>query len=72
VIATAVLLQLAGTVRAPTGSGEPTESALLARGQPVPDISGTTLDGQAFSLTALRGRPVIVNFWGPSCVPCRD
>jgi len=24
------------------------------------------------SLSSLRGRPVIVNFWGPSCVPCRD
>jgi cytochrome c biogenesis protein CcmG/thiol:disulfide interchange protein DsbE len=41
-------------------------------GAPAPAIVGTTLDGQAFDLAAYRGRPVIVNFWGPSCVPCRD
>lgn len=41
-------------------------------GQPAPAFSGTTLDGQALALEDLRGRPVIVNFWGPSCVPCRD
>jgi cytochrome c biogenesis protein CcmG/thiol:disulfide interchange protein DsbE len=47
-------------------------STLLERGAPAPAIAGTTLDGQALELASLRGRPVIVNFWGPSCVPCRD
>jgi peroxiredoxin len=26
----------------------------------------------SFDLASYRGRPIIVNFWGPSCVPCRD
>lgn len=41
-------------------------------GEPAPPIVGTTLDGAPFDLGALRGRPVIINFWGPSCVPCRE
>ena len=67
-LATVALLQLARLVSAPGA----TEPPLLARGQPAPAIVATTLDGQAFDLASLRGRPVIVNFWGPSCVPCRD
>jgi cytochrome c biogenesis protein CcmG/thiol:disulfide interchange protein DsbE len=42
------------------------------RGQPAPDLVGTTLDGAELRLSEFRGRPVVVNFWGPSCIPCRD
>jgi cytochrome c biogenesis protein CcmG, thiol:disulfide interchange protein DsbE len=37
-----------------------------------PPIAGTTLEGTQFDLASLAGHPVLVNFWGPSCVPCRD
>lgn len=50
----------------------PSTGQRAAVGEPAPPIVGTTLDGAGFDLAALRGRPVIVNFWGPSCVPCRD
>jgi cytochrome c biogenesis protein CcmG/thiol:disulfide interchange protein DsbE len=44
----------------------------VAVGQPAPRIVGTTLDGEAFDLASYAGRPVVLNFWGPTCIPCRD
>ena len=41
-------------------------------GTQAPQIVGTTLDGAAFDLGDLAGKPVMINFWGPSCVTCRD
>ena len=51
------------------GSGGEPRAAV---GGIAPAIVGSTLDGASFDLDALRGRPVVVNFWGPSCVPCRN
>ena len=52
------------------GSGDGETRAAV--GSTAPPIVGTTLDGTPFDLATYRGRPVIVNFWGPSCIPCRD
>jgi cytochrome c biogenesis protein CcmG/thiol:disulfide interchange protein DsbE len=72
-IATLVAIALAATaIVVIVVRGAPTTTATVTKGQPVPTFSGTTLAGSSFDLAAERGRPVIINFWGPSCVPCRE
>jgi cytochrome c biogenesis protein CcmG, thiol:disulfide interchange protein DsbE len=57
----------------PEGSaGSGTPASAIAKGAPAPVFEATTLDGAPFDLAVYRGRPVILNFWGPSCVPCRE
>jgi cytochrome c biogenesis protein CcmG/thiol:disulfide interchange protein DsbE len=65
-VATLTTLGVILIVRAP---GDGPHAAI---GDPAPAIAGTTLDGAAFDPASLRGHPVVVNFWGPSCVPCRE
>lgn len=42
-----------------------------ARAKPAPEVVGETLDGDAFRLSDLRGKVVLVNHFGTWCPPCR-
>ena len=46
--------------------------AACAPGEPAADFALTTFDGEEFRLSEQRGSVVVVNFWYPSCPPCRD
>ena len=45
------------------GSGAPTSSGPPRLGDPVPEIVGTSFDGESISLADFRGKKVIVNLW---------
>ena len=41
-------------------------------GEPASDFVLTTFDQEQFRLSEQRGNVVVINFWYPSCPPCRD
>ncbi|TAK79522.1 MAG: redoxin domain-containing protein [Dehalococcoidia bacterium] len=43
----------------------------LRVGQEAPDFTVETLAAAPFTLSAMRGQPVWINFWGSWCPPCR-
>lgn len=59
-----VLDEVSGSALVPAGTDP------VGVGDPAPDVKLDLLDGTTSSLSAFRGRPVVVNFWSSTCAPC--
>ena len=46
------------------------QTIALAMGFEMPNVTVTRLDSSAIDLTALRGKPVVINWWHTACSPC--
>ncbi len=56
----------------PTAQADIEATTLIHAGDVAPDFTVEMLDGSRITLSELRGKVVLVNFWATWCPPCRQ
>ncbi|OUN77979.1 peroxiredoxin [Alistipes sp. An54] len=72
VIAAVIVLLPTGAVPEPQPADELEATTLVHAGEEAPDFSVGMFDGSTVTLSELRGKVVLLNFWATWCPPCRE
>lgn len=72
IIAVIVLLPSCGNRSAKGGASQSDSTTLVKVGDPAADFSVALFDGSHLTLSELRGKVVLLNFWATWCPPCRQ